>query len=112
MIVPFNLRSIIVRSRIVLCIVAKTLFHHLEDQDRNKQPKNRKSIARGPPGFGKIAPHDFCRTFAGLVQQGESTLDQIQLSLGHPSIQITEQLFRCEQPLKHALCEQLGLRLW
>jgi integrase len=37
--------------------------------------------------IGKIAPHDLRRTFAKLAHKGGSGLDQIQLSLGHGSIQ-------------------------
>jgi len=36
---------------------------------------------------GKIAPHDLRRTFAKLAHKGGCGLDQIQLSLGHGSIQ-------------------------
>lgn len=41
-------------------------------------------------GFDAIAPHDLRRTFAKLAHKGGSGLDQIQLSLGHGSIQTTE----------------------
>ncbi|MDQ3042161.1 MAG: tyrosine-type recombinase/integrase, partial [Acidobacteriota bacterium] len=37
-----------------------------------------------------IAPHDLRRTFAKLAHKGGSPIDQIQLSLGHDSIQTTE----------------------
>ena len=36
------------------------------------------------------APHDLGRTLAKLTHKGGSALDQIQLSLGHGSIQTTE----------------------
>jgi site-specific recombinase XerD len=62
-------------------------------------------------GFGKIAPHDLRRTFAKLAHQGGSTLDQIQLSLGHSSIQTTERYLGVEQDLTDAPCDHLGLRL-
>jgi integrase/recombinase XerD len=61
--------------------------------------------------FGKIAPHDLRRTFAKLAHQGGSTLDQIQLSLGHSSIQTTERYLGVEQDLTDAPCDHLGLRL-
>ena len=38
----------------------------------------------------KLAPHDLRRTFAKLAHKGGSGLEQIQLSLGHGSIQTTE----------------------
>jgi len=61
--------------------------------------------------FGKIAPHDLRRTFAKLAHQGGSTLDQIQLSLGHGSIQTTERYLGVEQDLSDAPCDHIGLRL-
>ena len=38
----------------------------------------------------EITPHDLRRTFAKLAHQGRVPLEQIQLSLGHASIQTTE----------------------
>jgi site-specific recombinase XerD len=60
---------------------------------------------------GDIAPHDLRRTFAKLAYQGGSALDQIQLSLGHGSIQTTERYLGVEQDLTDAPCDHLGLRL-
>ena len=60
---------------------------------------------------GKIAPHDLRRTFAKLAHKGGSGLDQIQLSLGHGSIQTTERYLGVEQDLTNAPCDHLGLRL-
>ena len=60
---------------------------------------------------GKIAPHDLRRTFAKLAHKGGSGLDQIQLSLGHGSIQTTERYLGVEQDLTDAPCDHLGLRL-
>jgi len=60
---------------------------------------------------GKIAPHDLRRTFAKLAHKGGSGLDQIQLSLGHGSIQTTERYLGVEQDLTDAPCDRLGLRL-
>ena len=62
-------------------------------------------------GFGEIAPHDLRRTFAKLAHKGGSALDQIQLSLGHGSIQTTERYLGIEQDLMDAPCDHLGLRL-
>jgi len=59
----------------------------------------------------KIAPHDLRRTFAKLAHKGGSTLDQIQLSLGHSSIQTTERYLGVEQDLTDAPCDHLGLRV-
>jgi integrase len=48
-------------------------------------------------GFANVAPHDLRRTFAKLAHKGDSGLDQIQLSLGHGSIQTTERYLGVEQ---------------
>jgi integrase len=60
---------------------------------------------------GKVAPHDLRRTFAKLAHKGGAGLDQIQLSLGHASIQTTERYLGTEQDLTDAPCDHLGLRL-
>lgn len=65
----------------------------------------------GGLGFDGIAPHDLRRTFAKLAHKGGSGLDQIQLSLGHSSIQTTERYLGVEQDLTDAPCDHLGLRL-
>jgi integrase/recombinase XerD len=62
-------------------------------------------------GFARLAPHDLRRTFAKLAHKGGSGLDQIQLSLGHGSIQTTERYLGTEQDLTDAPCDHLGLRL-
>jgi site-specific recombinase XerD len=41
-----------------------------------------------------VAPHDLRRTFAKLAHKGGAAIDQIQLSLGHESIQTTEEYMR------------------
>jgi len=62
-------------------------------------------------GLGRIAPHDLRKTFARLAHKGGSGLDQIQLSLGHGSIQTTERDLGVEQDLTDAPCDRIGLRL-
>jgi len=63
------------------------------------------------PGFPQIAPHDLRRTFAKLAHKGSAALEQIQLSLGHASIQTTERYLGVKQDLSDAPCDHLGLRL-
>jgi site-specific recombinase XerD len=58
-----------------------------------------------------VAPHDLRRTFAKLAHKGGAAIDQIQLSLGHKSIQTTEEYLGVEQDLTDAPCDHLGLRL-
>lgn len=61
-----------------------------------------------PPG---IAPHDLRRTWAKLAHKGGAALEQIQLSLGHASIQTTERYIGVEQDFTDAPCDHLGLRI-
>jgi site-specific recombinase XerD len=58
-----------------------------------------------------VAPHDLRRTFAKLAHKGGAAIDQIQLSLGHESIQTTEEYLGVEQDLTDAPCDHLGLWL-
>ena len=58
-----------------------------------------------------VGPHDLRRTFAKLAHKGGAAIDQIQLSLGHESIQTTEEYLGVEQDLTDAHCDHLGLRI-
>lgn len=59
----------------------------------------------------RLAPHDLRRTFAKLAHRGGAPLDQIQLSLGHASLQTTEVYLGVEQDLEQAPGDVLGLSL-
>lgn len=61
-------------------------------------------------GFN-VAPHDLRRTYAKLAHKGAAGIDQIQLSLGHASIQTTERYLGVTQDLTDAPCDRLGLTL-
>lgn len=63
-------------------------------------------------GLGKVTPHDLRRTFAKLAHQGRAPLEQIQISLGHASIQTTERYLGLKQNLHDAPCDRLGIRGW
>ena len=58
-----------------------------------------------------IAPHDLRRTFAKLAHKGGAPIDQIQLSLGHDSINTTEKYLGVEQDLSDAPCDYLGIKI-
>jgi len=58
-----------------------------------------------------VAAHDLRRTFAKLAHKGGAALEQIQLTLGHASIQTTERYLGVEQRLDVAPCDVLGLQL-
>ncbi|MFN8466329.1 MAG: tyrosine-type recombinase/integrase [Caldilineaceae bacterium] len=58
-----------------------------------------------------VHPHDLRRTFAKLAHKGNAPIEQIQLSLGHSSVQTTERYLGVTQDLHSAPCDVLGLRL-
>ena len=58
-----------------------------------------------------VHPHDLRRTFAKLAHKGSAPLEQIQLSLGHSSVQTTERYLGVQQDLQSAPCDVLGLRV-
>ena len=62
-------------------------------------------------GWPKLAPHDLRRTYAKLAYQGGAKLEQIQMSLGHASIQTTELYLGVKQDFSDAPCDHLGLKL-
>lgn len=62
-------------------------------------------------GIPHLAPHDLRRTFAKLAHKGRAALEQIQLSLGHASVQTTERYLGVDQDLTDAPCDHLGLRI-
>lgn len=57
-------------------------------------------------GLEKVTPHDLQRTFVKLAHQGRALLEQIQISLGHASIQTTERYLGLKQNLHNALCNR------
>ena len=59
----------------------------------------------------EVAPHDLRRTFAKLAHRGGAPIEQIQLTLGHASVQTTERYLGVQQDLTDAPCDRLGLRL-
>jgi site-specific recombinase XerD len=60
-------------------------------------------------GLPNLAPHDLRRSYAKLARQGGASLEQIQLSLGHASVQTTEIYLGSKQNLKDAPCDHLRL---
>jgi len=63
-------------------------------------------------GLANLAPHDLRRTFARLAHKGRAKLEQIQLSLGHSSVQTTERYLGVKQNLADAPCDHLGMKLY
>lgn len=60
-------------------------------------------------GLGRIAPHDLRRTCAKLCRAAGGDLEQIQLLLGHASVQTTERYLGTRQKLVDAPNDHLGL---
>jgi len=60
---------------------------------------------------GKVSAHDLRRTFAKLALSGGCPVEQIQLSLGHASMQTTERYLGVRQDLTSAPGDFLGLKL-
>jgi integrase len=61
-------------------------------------------------GSGELRPHDLRRTCAKLCRSAGGELEQIQLLLGHASIQTTERYLGTEQDLAHPPNDRLGLK--
>src|SRR6202045_3538443 len=66
------------------------------------------AAAAGVPG---IAPHDARRTCAKLCRAAGGELEQIQLLLGHASVQTTERYLGTRQDLVHAPNDAIKLRV-
>jgi len=62
-------------------------------------------------GFEGIRPHDLRRTFARLAHKDHAAIEQIQISLGHQSLQTSQKYIGVQQDLTDAPCDHLGLRL-
>lgn len=58
-----------------------------------------------------LAAHDLRRTFAQLARKANAPIDQIQLTLGHASVQTTERYLGTKQDLTSAPCDLINIRL-
>jgi integrase len=63
----------------------------------------------GALDLGRLAPHDLRRTCARLCRESGGALEQIQLLLGHASIQTTMDYLGTRQNLAEAVNDRLGL---
>ena len=62
-------------------------------------------------GFENLAPHDLRRTCAKLCRASGGELEQIQLLLGHASVQTTEQYLGTKQKFVEAVNDRLGVEV-
>jgi site-specific recombinase XerD len=62
-------------------------------------------------GVAGIAPHDLRRSCAKMCRAAGGELDQIQLLLGHASVQTTERYLGTKQDLVHAPNDGIKLRV-
>ena len=62
-------------------------------------------------GVPHIAPHDLRRTCAKLCRAAGGELEQIQMLLGHASVQTTERYLGTKQDLVHSPNDGIKLRL-
>lgn len=105
-------------SQAITAYIGYRLFCPVDKGDhiagRNMSPQSIFMIVKHrseEAGLGSISPHDLRRTFAKLAHKGRAQLEQIQLSLGHASIQTTERYLGIQQDLTDAPCDHLGIKL-
>jgi integrase len=60
-------------------------------------------------GLEKLAPHDLRSTCARLCHASGGELEQIQFLLGHVSIQTTERYLGCNQRIRSAVNDRIGI---
>jgi site-specific recombinase XerD len=77
-------------------ITAKAVWHIVKDSARRI-------------GIAKLAPHDLRRTCARLCQASGGELEQIQMLLGHVSIQTTERYLGSKQRIRLAVNDRIGI---
>ena len=58
-----------------------------------------------------LSAHDLRRTFAQLARKANAPIDQIQLTLGHASVQTTERSLGTKQDLTSAPCDLINIKL-
>src|SRR5882724_7784155 len=100
------------------CVGAGHVFRPMDRGDRTSgerlgekvvwQMLQQYAVAAGVPG---IAPHDLRRTCAKLCRAAGGELEQIQLLLGHASVQTTERYLGTKQDLVHASNDGIKLRV-
>lgn len=78
-------------------------------QDGSMTPQAIWNVVQRYSPVDNLAPHDLRRTFAKLAHKGGCPIEQIQLSLGHASIQTTERYLGVEQNLQNSPSDYIRL---
>ena len=60
--------------------------------------------------YAELAPHDLRRSFAQMARKADCSIEQIQLSLGHASIQTTERYLGTRQDLADSPSDRIRLQ--
>jgi site-specific recombinase XerD len=60
-------------------------------------------------GLPQLAPHDLRRSCARLCHVAGGELEQIQFLLGHVSVQTTEKYLGCNQRIRNAVNDRIGI---
>jgi integrase len=60
--------------------------------------------------YAELAPHDLRRSFAQMARKANCSIEQIQLSLGHASIQTTERYLGTRQDIADSPSDHIRLR--
>src|SRR5215831_13641986 len=93
-------------------ISAGAVFRGVNKGDRlTGESLTSQAVWRCVEKYSGVAPHDLRRTYAKLAHKGGAKLDQIQLSLGHPSLTTTQRYLGLHQDLHDAPCDYLRLDL-
>jgi len=95
-------RSVVLRYRIHLesrhleRLTEKAIWHVVREYARKA-------------GIERLAPHDLRRTCGRLCHAEGGELEQIQLLLGHVSIQATERYLGCKPGIRSAVNDRIGI---
>ena len=116
--IPVWVKKAIDRSTTAADVTEGHVFRVVERGDRVRlavlsekvvwQLLQQYAVAIGSPG---IAPHDLRRTCAKMCRAAGGELEQIQLLLGHASVQTTERYLGTKQDLVHAPNDRIRLKV-
>jgi integrase len=94
-----------------------TLFRPVKGQRLNGDSISTQSVAVTVKrharriGVPQVACHDLRRSYARLARKGGAQLEQLQLNLGHSSVETTQRYIHAELDLQACPCDFLGLQI-